>query len=403
MSPLLCDARKRAAPYVLATLAVLAVMLVTASFTGQWPMGHNPYRSYVLQACAWLEGRLDLGQDYPWLELAIVDGKYFVSFPPFPSYVLLPFAAIFGQNTPDHMIAWAVTLLGVLYAVRLYQLTRRDGRAVFWVLFLYLGTGYLFISMNAYVWFIAQSMCFTLSLMALTHARQGQGGVALACWACAVGCRPMAVLYLPMLVWLLWRDKGSLSLGRWMARRWYWALPTLVIAGSYMALNQARFGSPFEFGHNYLPEFVRAPEGQFSLTYFKSNFPLLLRLPGWDAENRRAIYFTGQTMAFWLINPMYFSIAAALLYGLIRQRGVPAGIMLPVMTALHVIILCCHRTLGGWQFGNRYLLDMMPWLFYGLMLWMPEDDRFARWSAPLFAWGFAINVIGTVATYCDWI
>lgn len=403
MNPPLSAIRRKYAPYVSAVLGVLVVMLVVASFTGQWPTRANAYNSYVLQANAWLEGRLDLGRDYSWLELAIVDGKYYVSFPPFPSYVLLPFAAIFRHNTPDNAIAWAVTVLGALYAVKLYQMTRRDKRAAFWVLFLYLGTGYLFISMNAYVWFIAQTMCFTLSLMSLVHAKKGQGGIALACWACAVGCRPMAALYLPVLVWLLWQTKGPLTFWRWVAKRWYWALPTLLIAGSYMALNQARFGNPLEFGHNYLPEFVRAENGQFSLSYFSKNLPLLLRLPGWDAERQRAIYFTGDTIAFWLIDPMYLCVGAAWVYGLVKRRSLPAAAMLPVMAVAHVFILCCHRTLGAWQFGNRYMVDMMPWLFYGLMVWMPEDDRFARWSAPLWVWGFAINVVGTVATYNKWM
>ena len=403
MNPSLSSAHRRYAPYLSAALGVLAVMLIAAAFTGQWPTRYNGYNSFLLQANAWLEGRLDLGQDYTWLELAIVDGKYYVSFPPFPSYVLLPFAAIFRYSTPDGFIAWAVTMLGALYAVKLYQMTRRDGRAAFWVLFLYLGTGYLFISMNAYVWFIAQTMCFTLSLMAIVHAKKGQGGIALACWACAVGCRPMSALYLPVLVWLLWQNKGKLTFWQWVAKRWYWALPTLLIAGSYMALNQARFGNPFEFGHNYLPEFVRAENGQFSLTYFAKNFPLLLRLPGWDAERQRAIYFTGDTIAFWLIDPLYLCVGAAWVYGLVKRRSLPAAAMLPVMVVAHVFILCCHRTLGGWQFGNRYMVDMMPWLFYGLMVWMPDDDRFARWSAPLWVWGFAINVVGAVATYNKWI
>ena len=403
MCPPFCSSRRRYTPYAAAALGVLAVMLVSAAFTGQWPVQVNDYNSYVLQACAWLEGRLDLGRDYHWLELAIVNGKYYVSFPPFPSYVLLPFAVLFREAAPDTAIAWAVTLLGVLYAVRLYELTRRDGRGAFWVLFLYLGTGYLFISLNAYVWFIAQTMCFTLSLMALVHARQRQGGIALACWACAVGCRPMAALYLPVLVWLLWPDKGTATLRQWILRRWYWAVPVLLIAGSYMALNQARFGSPFEFGHNYLPEFVRAQNGQFSLSYFAENFSLLFRLPDWNAEEHRLIFSSEQTMAFWLVNPMYFCIGAAWLYGVIHRRAMPAAVMLPLMAAAHTLILCCHRTLGGWQFGNRYLLDMMPWLFAGFLHWMPDDDRFARWAAPLLAWGVALNTIGTVATYLSWI
>ena len=59
--------------YVVYPTTVCVVLLVVATFTGMWITGENPYRSYALQACAWLEGRLDLGMDYPWLELAIFE------------------------------------------------------------------------------------------------------------------------------------------------------------------------------------------------------------------------------------------------------------------------------------------------------------------------------------------
>ena len=105
--------RQRDYSAVTTFLSILLAMVIVAAFTGQWPTADNTYRSYLLQAMSWLEGRLDLGRDYPWLELAIYEGKYFVSFPPFPSYVLLPLAAIWGMNTSEGLVAWVVTLLGV--------------------------------------------------------------------------------------------------------------------------------------------------------------------------------------------------------------------------------------------------------------------------------------------------
>lgn len=64
--------------YVVIPLTVLTVIGVMAAFTGGWPWNGNPYNSYVLQADAWLRGRLDLinGADYSWLELAIYGGRY---------------------------------------------------------------------------------------------------------------------------------------------------------------------------------------------------------------------------------------------------------------------------------------------------------------------------------------
>ena len=62
--------RKRSVP-----LALLGTFWVIAAFAGQWPWQSNPYNSYALQTDSWLKGRLDLGQNYEWLELAIYQGK----------------------------------------------------------------------------------------------------------------------------------------------------------------------------------------------------------------------------------------------------------------------------------------------------------------------------------------
>ena len=396
------------------TLCMALVLLTVMMFTGQWPTHHNPYNSYTLQACAWLEGRLDLGQDYPWLELAIVDGRYYVSFPPFPSYIMLPFAAIFGSSTPDNIIALAVTLLAVVYACLIYCRLRTDGHGLMWVLFLLLGTGYLFICFTGYVWFIAQNLCLALSLMAIYHALLGQGNVSLTCWACAVGCRPMAALYLPILLYMLYRQQRSVypeqSPARIVLRRWYWAIGPLVLGGSYMVLNHLRFGSVLEFGHNFLPEFTRAEYGQFSLNYIADNLCALLRLPQWNGQEDPLTFYSANGMAFWLANPMYFSLAAAWAYTLIRslrhkekQRSAFLLAALPLLSLLYALILCAHRTLGGWHFGNRYLLDTLPWLYLGLLCWKPRDDRFDRMNLPLACFGTALNLLGTVAAFNHWI
>ena len=164
--------------YVVIPLSILVVMGVIAAFTGGWPWNENSYNSYTLQADSWLRGRLDLinGEDYNWLELAIYDGKYYVSFPPFPSYIMLPFVLVFGMATPDHWIAVVVTMVGAVYAIRLYKAVTTNHRQIgFFVSFLYLASGLLFVSINGYVWFIAQNMCFTLSLMSLFYAVRGKG------------------------------------------------------------------------------------------------------------------------------------------------------------------------------------------------------------------------------------
>ena len=221
--------------YVIVPLALLGTFWVIAAFAGQWPWQSNPYNSYALQTDSWLKGRLDLGQNYEWLELAIYQGKYFVSLPPFPSYVLIPFVVLFGTNTPDHFIALVVTIIGCIYAVKLYRETSAEKQhSLFWVLMLYFASGYLFVGMNGYVWFIAQSMSFTLGLMALYYTLRNKGGLALTFWACAVGCRPMLALYGILLGYLLVKgykkENPKGTVWQLVKEKWYWAIGCGAIA-----------------------------------------------------------------------------------------------------------------------------------------------------------------------------
>ncbi len=366
----------------------------------------NAYNSYARQSQAWLDGRLDLGQDYPWLELAIVDGKYYVSFPPFPSVVLLPLVAIFGTAVPDVLLAFCIALLSVFHTVRLAEiLLKSRKKAAFWSLFLLLGNGYLFLCLNGWVWFIAQNLCFMLSVAALHHAIRGRGGWSLACWAMAVGCRPMAALWLPLLLWLLWQDVRlrDPETGLWKAvlRRWYWAIAPCVLAAFYMTLNTLRFGNPLEFGHNYLPEFAQYGQ-QFSLSYMIPNLLEYLRLPVISEEGMLSFYTIGGDCA-WLLNPIFWSGLAALCCGIFRRRGGATLWLLPVLSVIYLAIILMHRTLGGWQFGNRYLVDLMPWVFFGILCQQPDSDRFTEWMTPLAAVGCVLQILGTVAAYNHWI
>ena len=396
-------------PQLCAAGCFLLLMTLLAAATGQWCWQPNGYNSYTLQALAWLEGRLDLGQDYPWLELAIYQGKYYVSFPPFPSILLLPFAALFGANTPDGIISLLFSLAGIWTAV---SLARKAGCSpcfsVILALFLYTGTGYLFLALTPAVWFFAQTLCFNLCIFSLYAAMTGRGGPCLACWACAVGCRPMVLLYLPVLLMLLGREYHRLyprdSLLSAVRKHWYWAVAPVLIGIVYMALNALRFGSIFEFGHNYLPEFQRAENGQFSLSYFWHNFTLLFRLPGLDTETGRITFQPFEAWCFVLINPLFCLSVWAGIAALRRENRAGRRLVIAVLaiSLIYIVILCCHRTLGGWQFGNRYFKDIMPFLFALLCLCIPKSSCFRRVTFILFICSLSFHLLGTAITWNYW-
>ena len=69
------------------------------------------YNSYELQTDAWFRGHTYLSHDYPYLELAIYNGHFYVSFPPFPSLFFIPFYLFFSNNIPTNLISSIIVLI----------------------------------------------------------------------------------------------------------------------------------------------------------------------------------------------------------------------------------------------------------------------------------------------------
>ena len=67
--------KRKGFAYLDTIACVLVIAAVCMAFTGFWPNQDNPYKSYSLQAMAWLNGRLDLGQDYPSFRSAIMSAS----------------------------------------------------------------------------------------------------------------------------------------------------------------------------------------------------------------------------------------------------------------------------------------------------------------------------------------
>lgn len=355
-------------------LIVLAVHFVVAAFSGSWPWSSNSYNSYLLQTLSWLEGRLDLGQNYEWLELAIFEGKFFVSFPPFPSFVYLPFALIFHENTPEGWIAFFVMLLGAFFALRLaWHYLGTGAKAVFWSAFLYVGTNVLYVTMDAGVWFIAQSMALTLSLMAIFYAVKGKGGLSLFFWGCSVGCRPLQVLYAPIILYILYKglkkEHPDYNLFTMIKKRFYWAIPVCIVALSYMILNYARFGSIAEFGHNYLPCYTRDETRQFNLEYIKNNLPSLWRLPTKN-ENGTLHFSIFNGNCIFLVSPIFASYFIYLIRKFIRRQKIDRFLLIgiPAIVCIHIVGLCAHDTMGGFHFGHRYINDTLAYVYLAVMM-----------------------------------
>ena len=196
---------KKISNYLIICGCIILTLSFIWNFTQQYPWSTNNFNSYILQVQSWLQGKLDVN-NIEYLELAIFNKKYFVSFPPFPSYIMLPFVAI-GWNNCDGFITIFFTLVGAIYAYKLASCFRESNIiCIFWTLFLVIGSNTLFTAITPYVWFIAQNMCFSLLIISLYYAKKGNGKLSLIAWACAVGCRPLSLFYIFLITYLLYKN-----------------------------------------------------------------------------------------------------------------------------------------------------------------------------------------------------
>ncbi|MGN0163098.1 MAG: hypothetical protein ACI4EA_05885 [Candidatus Ornithomonoglobus sp.] len=385
-------------------LSVLAVFFIMWTFTGQWPWKGQPYNSYILQAQSWLNGRLDLGQNYPHLELAIKDGKYYVSFPPFPSYLMLPFVLV-GWNACDGFLALVSSVAGAVYAFKILEsFNVKSERAILFALLLTVGSNWLFTSQNAWVWFIAQNMSFTLTLMAFYYALKYKAGFSLLCWACAVGCRPFQIIYIAVILYVLYKghkkrfpEDKPIDI---IKKKWSCAVPMLIVALSYMALNYARFGNPAEFGHDLLPEHVRSELGQFNLSYILKNFPSLFTIPK-AGDGGKWEYSGFGDISIFLVSPIFISYIVYVIYSLVRKcnKDRTFTFLSLGLIVLHFLALSAHVNLGGSQFGNRYTNDVLPIVLLNIAALLPEKKSWEKYNAALLLMGLTINIIGSVLFY----
>lgn len=104
-------------------LMLLGYIFIHALFGGTL-LSYNCWDSYSLQAMSWLSGRLDMGKNYEWLELAVYNGKYYLSFPPLPSVVMLPFVLLFGERTPSNLVS---ALYGIFTAMIACKILKKAG------------------------------------------------------------------------------------------------------------------------------------------------------------------------------------------------------------------------------------------------------------------------------------
>ena len=146
----------------------LATALLFATTAPERLAGHTPFNHFALLADAWIHGRLDLGGPPPAYtgnnDFASFEGRWFVSFPPFPALLIAPRVWLAGsaERVADgRFFGWFGGVAPALLFLALEKLTctGRSRRALvenaLLALLFAFGSVYWFSSVQGTVWFVA--------------------------------------------------------------------------------------------------------------------------------------------------------------------------------------------------------------------------------------------------------
>ncbi len=391
---------------------------------------HTSFNHFAHLADAWLHGRQDLRNGAPAYamgnDFADFGGKTYISFPPFPALLMLPFVALAGspENFRDgQFMVWLAGLAPAFLFLVLEKL-RRTGRSsrgertnVAFALTFAFGTVYFFTAVQGTVWFAAHVVGAALLALYLLCALDAElpllAGVVM---ACAWMTRVTTILTVPLFAFEAIRvcTRGGLPLDgplaervrvTWerldkpaLARRYaLFAAPILVSFAIASWMNYQRFHdpSPTAFGHEYLGVVWKARMqkwGIFGYHYLAKNLGCMLTIVPWlpakGAESLGGAPFkiNEHGLALWFTTPLYLWLfkpkKSGWLYGLCAlSAALPAAMDL------------LYQNSGWRQFGYRFSNDYAPILFVMLAL----GERGTGWVVrSLAAWSVAWNLFGAV-------
>ncbi len=355
----------------------------------------QPYDSYTLQALAWRSGHLELSQDYPWLEIAKYKGKYFLSFPPVPTIPMLLLTFLFGEKTPSTwlMITCFFSSYGIAYKL-LRRFQNSDFQSAIWAVFLICGSSYLDISLFGWVWYMAQSLSFVLTitcLLCLTYSSHKMQGFGLFCFALTVGCRPLQAIYTPLVVGIVYQKNHRSTIVESVKVIIPILIPSTIVAIILGILNFLRFDSPLEFGHNYLPVLLAEP--QFSFGYIERNFLRIFTVFPKISSLRQIDLPRFGGFAFYLANPIFIILAIRLIIVTFTRKIDWFLCFLLASMMLNFFVLMMHITFGAWQFGTRFLVDLLPAV---LVLCTRIKQPLRMHEILIMIFGLAFNVCGGI-------
>lgn len=327
--------------------------------------------------------------------------KYYVSFPPFPALLFIPFVALFGLLVNDVLLTAVLAALApVLLFLSLRHLAERGDSARseaddLWLVAMFgLGTVYFYTSVGGQVWYTAHVVAMVLiGLFVLASFEARHPVLAGACLGSILLTRPHLALWGLFFLYEAWRARPGVGLTLFERIPWRKlvavSIPLALLGGAGFAFNYARFGAPGQFGHFYLN--VRWTDriqryGLTNLVFLGRNLSCAFTLTPKLLNHAPFVQMSWHGMSLLLTTPAY-------LYLLWPRVKTSLHTALWALTAPIAFIGFLYQNDGWVQFGYRFSNDFA----FALILLLAIGGRplTRRWKGLILV-GIAVNLFGAI-------
>jgi len=357
--------------------ALLLMMVVFLGVTVFLNFRERNEQQFAFLARSFLHGSLAF-QEVPgssWADTSPNGEHYYWPLGPLPAVVLMPFefvAGAFGsffyQGYLQPLLVFA--LLGLVYHIgRITGYSAQDsGYLAFGFTF---ATAFLGVGVWPWSWYFSQVITCVLVFATIAEViGRRRPWVLGVLFALVLATRATAVLGV---LWYLAETLGERGPWKKKARSLVGiVVPVLIVAAMLLTYNHARFHNAFDQGYEeqIVPPHAAAGRavGILSLQHLPGNlYTLLLAAPSAVRRDEVSLvlafpYVVANPwgMSIWVTSPLF-----VYLFGL-RHRD-DTSLLLLLSTVVIAVPILLYYGIGFRQFGYRYSLDFLPFLFYLLL------------------------------------
>ena len=315
-------------------------------------------------------------------------GKFYVIYPPMPAVVLMPFVAIWGQQTNQSVVSALIAALGVLVAYRVFKQLNLKTDQLWWLTLLYgFGSMLWYHAVVGSAWYFAHVCALLFLWLAILAVLKKKSWWLVGMWlGLAYLSRFAVILTLPFFIYLRrveWKSSWKL-------------LTTLgIFVCASLVYNWVRYGTIGNYGYwllehrwyNLANEYIN---GSYDWSYAPRHlYALFASMPSMRATFPYLVP-NMTSMALWVVFPALAIVPLASLKNKLVQASWLASIS---VVPAHFF----HGGVGASQFGYRYALDYLPFLL--IIIAVAVKEKFVWWQKGLIIFSIMVNAWGIYANF----